>query len=98
MLGIKEEYYDLEMFYSEEEKARIIRIKLKYDLIMKFETESFEKSIQLYAKDAILLLRILHMSFDDTVSKLSNLGMDIILATTSSVDHDVLTMFLRNKA
>jgi SAM-dependent methyltransferase len=78
MLGIDKTLYDVEMGYSTKRRMRFIRVVLNTALTIQFKFDGLERNVQLEKGEALLLLRILHMSALETASKFEDAGFALL--------------------
>ena len=83
LLNLDPSFYEVERVFSEKENARIIRLSMKTNVDICFETPSFKRTIELNSREKILIWRHNHHSFTDLVNRTATLGFDILHATTS---------------
>lgn len=83
LLNINESFYEVERFYSEAEKSRIIQIRLLVDLEINIKTSNFEKKLTLSSGDYVVIYRHSHHSSLEVITRMSSLGFDLVKATTT---------------
>ena len=89
LMNIDESLYDVEVGFNEQVKARYIRIRLKTALTITFKFENGERSVDLEKGEAILMLRVWHMSPLKIISEFDNTGYALLQVATT-LDHEYL--------
>ena len=98
LLNINEDMYDVERIYSEEEKSRIIRAVLKSDINIKIKTKSFQKIISLQHQDKVIFFRHRHHTFAEVIGILAEVDFNVLHATTSQVNEEIMVISKLNIA
>lgn len=83
LLGIKDSHYSFERYYDEKQRARIIAIRLKYDIDIEIETKNFKDTIRLNNKDKLIVFRHNHHTNYEVIETLKSLGFNLLHVTVS---------------
>ncbi|HEX8762405.1 MAG TPA: L-histidine N(alpha)-methyltransferase [Candidatus Saccharimonadales bacterium] len=83
LLNIEESFYDVEQFYDEKKKSRIIQVRLKVSLSINFELDSLQKTIELHKGDTILLWRAWHYTDFEIIGIYDKNNFSLVQATKS---------------
>lgn len=78
-LGIDDSCYELEGYFDETQKARVVRARLTMALSMEFEFGDETRRVELGKDDSILLLRIKHLTALDVVQQFTTNGFGLLL-------------------
>ncbi|HEX6258805.1 MAG TPA: L-histidine N(alpha)-methyltransferase [Candidatus Saccharimonadales bacterium] len=91
MLGINRDLYDVEMGYNEQERARYIRIRLKYALTLEFNLPRGNWRLDLNKDETIGVWRARHNNPTDIMTLLTRNGFTP-LHISQTVDHDYMVL------
>jgi uncharacterized SAM-dependent methyltransferase len=83
LLNIDESLYDVEQFFDEKKRARIINMLPKVDLAIKFELKNGPRFVDLAKNEPILIWRHRHKSILETIKMFDQNGFDLMQATKS---------------
>jgi uncharacterized SAM-dependent methyltransferase len=92
VLNISPNLYDVEQFYSENQKARIIQVRLRTSLELKFAADRFLKTVELKKGSTIEILRVCHYSDYEFLEHQRNTGLDNILSMKSLNDEYMISI------
>lgn len=92
LLNIEPELYDPEMDYDQSLGQRYIRIRLKEDICITFDTKNGERKIFFRAGDTILLLRMWHQSAMDVYNLLERTEFDLLHSSHTPNQEYLLTI------
>lgn len=92
LLDVDESPYDVEMGYNPEHSSRYVRVRLKAALTIKFIFSDGERSVSLEKGDAILLLRIWHLSTSEMVAMFDDAGFSLLQSSTTRDRQYLLTI------
>lgn len=92
LLGIDESFYTVEQLFDEDRMARIMKVRLKFDLTIKFKLGSNTKDVDILKDESVTIWRSDHQRLQDTVRQLGNNGFDVIQATKSIDQQYLLTI------
>jgi hypothetical protein len=90
LLNITEDDYEIEQYYSAELKSRIISICLKIDLQLNFQTKNFIKDVKIAHNDRIILLRINHQDFPETIDQFYRTNFEVLHTSRTNNNEEVL--------
>ncbi|HSX33350.1 MAG TPA: L-histidine N(alpha)-methyltransferase [Candidatus Saccharimonadales bacterium] len=90
LLNIDASYYEVEQFFDESNMARQIQVRLKVDLAIDIQVGDGHKVLEINKGESVLLWRALHKSMIDVISLLDRNGFDLIQATRSRDEENVL--------
>lgn len=83
MLNLNDSHYEVERFYDAKESARVVQLKLRVDIDLKFKFGKLDKVIHLNNKDTITVYRHKHHNFNDVINGLNEKGFQSVYAITS---------------
>lgn len=89
LLNIDESWYEIEQLFNESEQARIINIKLKIELSIRFEFEVGQRIVNLKKGETITLWRARHLGALDIIHQLAEHGFPV-LQTSQTNGHDYM--------
>lgn len=92
LLGIDESYYDVEMGYDSEVRARYMRIRLKYAVTIRFKFDEGERLINLNKDDRILLWRYWHQDGLEVVQQLQHVNFLTLQSSLTEDEEYLLTV------
>lgn len=78
LLNIDESLYDVEMGFDPVQRMRYIRVRLKSAITIKFSFGDMERQVSLEKGDAILLLRVWHMTALEIISQFEKTGFTLL--------------------
>ncbi|HEU4914723.1 MAG TPA: L-histidine N(alpha)-methyltransferase [Candidatus Saccharimonadales bacterium] len=91
-LNIDESLYNVEQLFDEENRARIIRVRPKIDIAIRFDLDGASKTIELVKNEPILIWRHWHRAALETLQLLDANGFDIMQATKSRDQQYLVTV------
>lgn len=83
LLNIEDSFYEVEQFYDEHKKSRIIQVRLKVSISIKFEIGNLKKKIDMHKGDIILLWRAWHYSDYEIIGTYDKNNFGLVQATKS---------------
>ncbi len=83
LLNIEETFYEVEQFYDDKKKSRIIQVRLKVSISIQCEVDSFTKTINLHKGDTILLWRAWHYTDFEIIGVYDRNNFSLVQATKS---------------
>jgi uncharacterized SAM-dependent methyltransferase len=83
LLNLDETIYDVEQFYDDVQRQRVIQIRLKFDVTLVFQLENGIKSIDFKRGEAIMLWRFWHQTMEELQQELSDCGFNVMQAVKS---------------
>lgn len=83
LLNISEDCYEPVFVYDEEEKSRIMKIKLNFDTELIFENSEIKKHLVFPKNTEIVVWRHRHSDIQDIAADFKQVGFDIRFMTTS---------------
>ena len=89
LLNVDESLYVVEMGYDEQKRMRYVRVRLKAALSIKFKFENSERVVNFEKGDAILLLRMWHLTALEVISKFNDAGF-VLLESHLTADRERL--------
>jgi len=81
LFNIDSSMYDVEQFYDQENKCRVIRVKLKIDITLEVEVEGTLRRLDLHKDQRILIWRYWHQTAMDVLNEFDQNGFDLLQAT-----------------
>lgn len=97
LLNIDDKFYEVEQFYDEIKRARLLQIKLKTAVSLQFEVGSYRKKVELQKGERILLWRANHYSEESIISQFTRNGF-ASLQTMKIPDQDYMLLTLQARA
>ncbi|HEY5805811.1 MAG TPA: L-histidine N(alpha)-methyltransferase [Candidatus Saccharimonadales bacterium] len=97
LLNIDESFYDVEMGYDDQRRARYMHIRLKVALAITFTLEKGDRVIEFNKNDTILVWRYWHQSAQEVVRQLERNEFDT-LQISQTEDKDYLLTVSRVKS
>ena len=91
LLGIEPEFYDVEQFYSDELRSRIVRIRFKTNLSLAFHVGEYLHNVDFKKGDTVTLLKIRHYGEDEIIELFREGGFQNMQITKSS-DSEYITL------
>lgn len=98
LLNILPEYYDIERIYDENHDTRLIRIRLKYDIEITFQTESIHRIITFHKNEAITLFRHKHHDYSEIINTLLAHQFKILYTITSADEGNIMTILKKKES
>lgn len=92
LLGIEPSMYEVEQFYDGDLRCRLIRIRMKLDVTVRFKRAGGEWRAELSKDDTITLWRALHFTARETVDQFDQSGLSLLDASITPDDEYLLTM------
>jgi uncharacterized SAM-dependent methyltransferase len=83
LLNIEESFYEVQQFYDEHKKSRIIQVQLKVSLRIEFQIGKLKKNIDMHKGDTILLWRAWHYSDFEIIGTYDKNNFGLVQATKS---------------
>lgn len=96
LLNIDPSFYEVEQFFDERARARIIQIRLKIALSLDFEVGAFRKTLDLAKGERIILWRCWHYTDYEIIDKFDQNGFSLLQATKSK-DQEYMLLVSRVK-
>jgi uncharacterized SAM-dependent methyltransferase len=78
LMNIDESLYDVEMGFDPAQRMRYIRVRMKAAITIKFNFGDTERVVNLEKGDAILLLRVWHMTALELISAFEGTGFTLV--------------------
>lgn len=97
LLNIDEEFYDVEHLFDEQKKARLIRIRLKVAISLRFTIDQATYWVRLNKGDTLLVWRAWHQDTLDVVNQFDRTGFNLLQAGLTE-DYEYLLMIERVKS
>ncbi len=88
--GIQEDFYDVKMYYDDEDKSRYTKIYPFFDIFIEISSEDFDKVIFLPKNKPIILWRHSHQSIRQIIETLDSVGLKPINFSTSKDESQVI--------
>lgn len=92
LLNIDASYYEVEMNYDPESKARYLRIRLKVAVSITFEFNDGERTVEFNKDDTILMWRYWHQSGFDVVEQLHKNSFHPLLVSQTTDKEYIFTV------
>lgn len=83
LLNIDESLYEVERFYSEKDKAKIINIRFKYDIVVNIDSGTLKRKISFFKGDSLTIWRYNCHTTIEVLEELDKNGFRLLSATTS---------------
>ncbi|MFW5719690.1 MAG: L-histidine N(alpha)-methyltransferase [Candidatus Dojkabacteria bacterium] len=96
LLGIHEDYYDIDKIFDEKQRSRLLSIVLNTDIQISFSAKGVFKPISIPKKDKLLLFRHHHHTFAEVIDTLDKTGFDVLHASRS-IDQEHIFVISRVK-
>jgi uncharacterized SAM-dependent methyltransferase len=90
LLSIDSSLYEVEQFYDENNNCRIIQVRLKVAISIRFETGSFRKTVNIDKGETIMLFRKWHFTAQETMDLFSEAGFEVLRFSRSSNEEYIL--------
>jgi SAM-dependent methyltransferase len=90
LLNIPEDYYEIERFYDESSRAKLIKVKFNVDLKVKIETETFTKILSFSSQDSVVIWRYNSHTKMEVIDEMSKAGFDIKHVSTSMNNESIM--------
>jgi SAM-dependent methyltransferase len=78
LMNVDESLYDAEMGFDSAQRMRYIRVRLKASITIRFNFGDTERTVNLEKGDAILLLRVWHMTALEIISAFEKTGFTLV--------------------
>ncbi|MFF5004769.1 L-histidine N(alpha)-methyltransferase [Streptomyces phaeochromogenes] len=92
LLGIDPSMYEPEQFYDAALRSRLIRIRLKLDVTVRFKRAGGEWRVELNRNDTITLWRAWHLTARETVDQFDQSGLRLLDASVTPDDEYLITI------
>ena len=92
LLNIDPSFYELEQFFDEKTMMRQTRIRFKVAVLLEFRVGGHKKVVEFHKDDHILLWRVKHQSFMDTLAQLDRNGFKLLQAGRASNQEHILSI------
>ncbi|HEX7963514.1 MAG TPA: L-histidine N(alpha)-methyltransferase [Candidatus Saccharimonadales bacterium] len=96
LLGIDQELYEVEQFYDEHQRCRVIQIRLKVSVGLRFKYEDFSKILEIRKGEALVLWRAHHYTEAEFIALYNQCGFNT-LYTAQTLDEEFLLTISRIK-
>jgi SAM-dependent methyltransferase len=93
LLNIDKTLYDIEMGYDDASRMRYVRVRLRAAVTINFRYKRLKRSVTFEKGDAILLLRVWHMTALETVAEFEKAGY-VLLQSNMTKDRSRLLTIL----
>lgn len=87
LLNIKPSYYEIEKFYNSKEKAKLVNIRFKYDVLVEIETDTFSRELTFLKGETLTIWRYNCHSLLEVIQELNSTGFKL-LSTVTSITKD----------
>lgn len=94
MLNIDPSMYEVEQFYDQDKKSRIIRVRFKLDITLELEANGMTRHFDLRKDQRVLIWRYWHQTAMDVLRQFDRNGFDLLQA---SLTEDKEYMLLAGK-
>lgn len=92
LIGIDESLYEVEKFYDDESKKRIIRVRLNVSMTICFRFNDGMRLVHLNKGECITVFRYWHQSTESTLRKLDEAGFDLLHASHTKDNQYLMTI------
>lgn len=84
LLNIEDSFYEPEQFYDHDNRLRVMQIRLKVDLSIKFEIDQYEKTINLKRGEAIRVWSARHHTDQEIIDRFRHTGLELLSINRST--------------
>lgn len=88
-LNIDQSMYDVEQFFDDSNKRRVIQVRLKTAIDVDFSFEGVQHKVQFDKNDVLIIFQYWHQSTADILGQLKDSGFSLLQASQSR-DHEYL--------